>query len=41
MISTGGGGGLPPLTPDNAVPYLIAMLIVVGIIYFGMKTFMD
>jgi hypothetical protein len=41
MISTGGGGGLPPITPDNAVPYLIALVIVAGIIYFGMRTFMD
>jgi hypothetical protein len=37
----GGGGGLPPITPDNAAPYLIAMIIVVGVIYFGVKTFMD
>lgn len=41
MITGGGGGSIPPITPDNAIPYLIAMIIVVGIIYFGAKTFMD
>lgn len=41
MISTGGGGGLPPITPDNALPFVIALIIVIGVTYFAAKEFMD
>jgi hypothetical protein len=40
MFVSGGGGGIPPLTPDNALPFLIALIIVVGVIYFAVREFM-
>ena len=40
IVGGSGGGGLPPITPDNAVAFLIALIIVAGVIYFAAKEFM-